>query len=338
MQSPFVPSQILKAAGVAVLISAAFSMPQADAASNDIVRIDGSSTVYPITEAVAEEFQKAKKVKVTVGISGTGGGFKKFCRGETDISEASRPILAKEMEICKAAGIDYIELPVAYDALTVVVNPKNSFIKSFTVEELKKLWEPEAQGKVKTWKQVNPSWPDSPVKLFGAGSDSGTFDYFTEAIVGKAKSSRGDFTASEDDNVLVQGVANDVAATGYFGFAYYEENATRVRAVPIVAKAGAPAVLPSRENVMNGSYQPLSRPLFIYVSANAAKNNPNVKAFIDFYLANAKPLVEEVKYIPLPANEYTAVNEHWKAQKVGTGFGGEPEVGVKITDLLKRIK
>ncbi|WP_025869327.1 PstS family phosphate ABC transporter substrate-binding protein [Methylobacillus glycogenes] len=338
MQSPFVPSQILKAAGVAVLISAAFSMPQADAASNDIVRIDGSSTVYPITEAVAEEFQKAKRVKVTVGISGTGGGFKKFCRGETDISEASRPILAKEMELCKAAGIDYIELPVAYDALTVVVNPKNSFIKSFTVEELKKLWEPEAQGKVKTWKQVNPSWPDSPVKLFGAGSDSGTFDYFTEAIVGKAKSSRGDFTASEDDNVLVQGVANDVAATGYFGFAYYEENATRVKAVPIVAKAGAPAVLPSRENVMNGSYQPLSRPLFIYVSANAAKNNPNVKAFIDFYLANAKPLVEEVKYIPLPANEYTAVNEHWKAQKVGTGFGGEPEVGVKITDLLKRIK
>lgn len=338
MQSPFVPSQILKAAGVAVLISAAFSMPHADAASNDIVRIDGSSTVYPITEAVAEEFQKAKRVKVTVGISGTGGGFKKFCRGETDISEASRPILAKEMELCKAAGIDYIELPVAYDALTVVVNPKNSFIKSFTVEELKKLWEPEAQGKVKTWKQVNPSWPDSPVKLFGAGSDSGTFDYFTEAIVGKAKSSRGDFTASEDDNVLVQGVANDVAATGYFGFAYYEENATRVKAVPIVAKAGAPAVLPSRENVMNGSYQPLSRPLFIYVSANAAKNNPNVKAFIDFYLANAKPLVEEVKYIPLPANEYTAVNEHWKAQKVGTGFGGEPEVGVKITDLLKRIK
>lgn len=338
MQSPFVPSQILKAAGVAVLISAAFSIQNADAAASDIVRIDGSSTVYPITEAVAEEFQKAKKIKVTVGISGTGGGFKKFCRGETDISEASRPILTKEMELCKAAGIEYIELPVAYDALTVVVNPKNTFIKSFTVEELKTLWQPEAQGKVKTWKQVNPSWPDSPVKLFGAGSDSGTFDYFTEAIVGKAKSSRGDFTASEDDNVLVQGVANDVAATGYFGFAYYEENSSRVRAVPIVAKAGAAAVLPSRENVMNGTYQPLSRPLFIYVSANAAKSNPNVKAFIDFYLANAKPLVEEVKYIPLPANEYAAVNEHWKAQKAGTGFGGEPEVGVKITDLLKRIK
>lgn len=340
MQSQFVPSHILKAAGIAALVATAFSMPHADAApnKNDIIRIDGSSTVYPITEAVAEEFQKAKKIKVTVGISGTGGGFKKFCRGETDISEASRPILTKEIEACKAAGIEFIELPVAYDALTVVVNPKNTFIKSFTVEELKKLWEPEAQGKIKTWKQVNPSWPDTPVKLFGAGSDSGTFDYFTEAIVGKAKSSRGDFTASEDDNVLVQGVANDVAATGYFGYAYYEENSSRVKAVPIVAKAGAPAVLPSRETVMNGTYQPLSRPLFIYVSANAAKNNPNVKAFIDFYLANSKELVEEVKYVALPAHEYAAVNEHWKAQKVGTGFGGEPEVGVKITDLLKRIK
>lgn len=340
MQSQFVSHKILKAAGVAALVATAFSMSHADAATNknDIIRIDGSSTVYPITEAVAEEFQKAKRIKVTVGISGTGGGFKKFCRGETDISEASRPILAKEMEACKAAGIDYIELPVAYDALTVVINPKNTFIKSFTVEELKKLWEPEAQGTIKTWKQVNPSWPDTPVKLFGAGSDSGTFDYFTEAIVGKAKSSRGDFTASEDDNVLVQGVASDIAATGYFGYAYYEENSSRVKAVPIVAKAGSPAVLPSRETVMNGTYQPLSRPLFIYVSANAAKNNPNVKAFVDFYLANSKELVEEVKYVALPANEYAAVNEHWKSQKVGTGFNGEPEVGVKITDLLKRIK
>ena len=338
MQSRPVSRQILQAA---VLAACAFCLPQADAARPDrnaIVRIDGSSTVYPITEAVAEEFQIAKRIKVTVGISGTGGGFKKFCRGEADITQASRPILAKEMEACKAAGITYIELPVAYDALTVVVNPKNTFIKRFTVDELKKLWAPEAQGKVKTWKQINPSWPDTPVKLFGAGSDSGTFDYFTEAIVGKAKSSRGDFTASEDDNVLVQGVASDVAATGYFGFAYYEENSSRVKAVPIVAKPGAQAVLPSRETVMNGTYLPLSRPLFIYVSANAARNKPNVKAFIDFYLANSKELVEEVKYIALPAHEYAAVAEHWKAQKVGTGFGGEPEVGVKITDLLKRIK
>ena len=184
-----------------------------------IVKIDGSSTVYPITEAVAEEFQKARRgaVRVTVGISGTGGGFKKFCRGETDISDASRPILEAEMKACKAAGIRYIELPVAYDALTIVVNPKNTWIKEFTVEELRRMWEPAAQGRITRWNQVNPAWPDAPLKLFGAGSDSGTFDYFTDAINGKEKSSRGDYTASEDDNVLVQGVARDVNAIGYFG-------------------------------------------------------------------------------------------------------------------------
>ena len=332
MQSKFV-----KSLGVAAFVATAFSVPNAHAAEK-IVKIDGSSTVYPITEAVAEEFQKAKKIKVTVGISGTGGGFKKFCRGETDISEASRPILKKEMDACKEAGIQYIELPVAYDALTVVVNPKNDFIKSMTVDELKKLWEPAAQGKIKTWNQVNATWPNKPVKLFGAGSDSGTFDYFTEAIVGKAKSSRGDFTASEDDNVLVQGVASDVGATGYFGYAYYEENQDKLRAVPIVAKTGAPAILPSPETVMNGTYQPLSRPLFIYVNATSGAFKPEVKAFVDFYLANAPTLVKEVKYVPLPSNEYAAVTAHWKALKAGTGFGGVPEVGVKIEELLKRIK
>ncbi|HZV99527.1 MAG TPA: PstS family phosphate ABC transporter substrate-binding protein [Methylophilaceae bacterium] len=330
-------SKSFKALGVAALVAGVFSVPHAQAAEK-IIKIDGSSTVYPITEAIAEEFQKAKKTKVTVGISGTGGGFKKFCRGETDISEASRPILKKEMDACKEAGIQYIELPVAYDALTVVVNPKNDFIKSFTIDELKKLWEPGAQGKVKTWNQVNPAWPNKPVKLFGAGSDSGTFDYFTEAVVGKAKSSRGDYTASEDDNVLVQGVASDVGATGYFGYAYYEENQDKLKAVPIVAKAGAPAVLPSPESVMNGTYQPLSRPLFIYVNATAAAFKPEVKEFINFYLANAPTLVKEVKYVPLPTHEYAAVTEHWKALKPGTGFDGTPEVGVKITELLKRIK
>src|SRR5215216_4163193 len=226
-------------------------------AQQKIVKIDGSSTVYPITEAVAEEFQKAKKqsVKVTVGISGTGGGFKKFCRGETDISDASRPILKKEMEDCKAAGIEYFELPVAFDALTVVVHPKNNFIRQLTVAELKKMWEPGAQGKVTRWKQVNPAWPDAPMKLFGPGADSGTFDYFTEAVVGKAKSSRGDFTASEDDNVLVQGVARDVNALGYFGFAYYVENKDKLKAVPIVNEKGQ-AVEPSMEAVLKGSYTP----------------------------------------------------------------------------------
>jgi phosphate transport system substrate-binding protein len=326
-----------KSLGIAALIAATFSTTHVFAADK-VIKIDGSSTVYPITEAVAEEFQAAKKIKVTVGISGTGGGFKKFCRGETDISQASRPILKKEMDACKEAGIQYIELPVAYDGLTVVVNKNNDFIKSISVDELKKMWEPAAQGKIKTWNQVNPAWPNTALKLFGAGSDSGTFDYFTEAIVGKAKSSRGDYTASEDDNVVVQGVASDKGSLGYFGFAYYEENQDKLKAVPIVAKKGAPAVMPSIEAVKNGTYQPLSRPMFIYVNATAGAFKPEVKAFVDFYLANAPQLVTEVKYIPLPANEYAAVTKHWKGLKAGTGFGGVPEVGVKIEELLARIK
>ncbi|MES2579105.1 MAG: PstS family phosphate ABC transporter substrate-binding protein [Pseudomonadota bacterium] len=326
-----------KSLQVTALVAATLSIPQVFAADK-IIKIDGSSTVYPITEAVAEEYQIATKVKVTVGISGTGGGFKKFCRGETDVQNASRPILKKEMDACKEAGIQYIELPVAYDGLTVVVNKNNDFVKSLTVEELKKMWEPAAQGKVKSWKQVNPAFPDTPLKLFGAGSDSGTFDYFTEAIVGKAKSSRGDYTASEDDNVLVQGVQSDKGGLGYFGFAYYEENEDKLRAVPVIAKKGAPAVMPSYESVKDGTYQPLARPLFIYVNAASGAFKPEVKAFINFYLENAPTLVKEVKYIPLPANEYAAVTKHWKALKPGTGFGGVPEVGVKIEELLARIK
>jgi phosphate transport system substrate-binding protein len=305
---------------------------------NAIVRIDGSSTVYPVTEAVSEEFQREQKVRVTVGISGTGGGFKKFCRGEIDLTGASRPILEKEMQACEKAGIKYIELPVAYDALTVVMNPKNDFIKSMTVAELKTLWGPEAQQKIKRWNQVNPAWPDKEIKLFGAGADSGTFDYFTEAIIGKAKSSRGDYTASEDDNVLVQGVSQDVGALGYFGYAYYEENQDKLKAVPIAASEGAPPVSPSAQTVMDGSYQPLSRPVFIYINAESAKNKPEVKAFVDYYLANAPELVAEVKYIPLPADDYAAVTAHWQSGKTGTGFGGHPEIGIKIKDLLERVK
>src|SRR5688572_10583494 len=233
-----------------------------------IVKIDGSSTVFPVTEAVAEDFQKAKKqkVKVTVGISGTGGGFKKFCRGETDISNASRPILRAEMADCQKTGVEYFELPVAFDALTVVVNRKYSFIKQLTVAELKKMWEPGAQGKVTRWNQVNAAWPDQPMKLFGPGADSGTFDYFTEAVVGKSKSSRGDFTASEDDNVLVTGVSRDVNGLGYFGYAYYIENKDKLKAVPVVNEKGQP-VEPSMEAVLKGSYTPLARPIFIYVNA-----------------------------------------------------------------------
>ena len=300
-----------------------------------VVQVDGSSTVFPITEAMAEEFQKAKKgkVKVTVGIAGTGGGFKKFCRGETDISDASRPILKQEMEACKGAAIEYFELPIAYDALTVIVNPKNDWVKALTVPDLKKMWEPSAQSKVTNWNQVRSEWPNAPLKLFGPGADSGTFDYFTEAIVGKAKSSRGDFTASEDDNVLVQGIANDRNALGYFGFSYYVENQNKLKAVPI--DVGKGPVAPSPKTVEDGTYQPLSRPIFIYVSKKSM-DKPEVKEFVEFYLKNAPTLVKQVKYVPLPQGVYTTGAEHLKKGKIGTMFGGEAEVGVKIEDLMKR--
>jgi phosphate transport system substrate-binding protein len=300
-----------------------------------IVQIDGSSTVFPVTEAVAEEFQKAKKgkIKVTVGISGTGGGFKKFCRGETDIQDASRPILKQEMATCKGAGIEYIELPVAFDALTVIIHPKNNWAPSMTVPELKKIWEPSAQGKITNWNQVRDKWPNAPLKLFGAGADSGTFDYFTEAITGKAKSSRGDFTASEDDNVLVQGVANDVNALGFFGFAYYAENTKKLKAVAV--DNGKGGVVPSEKTVLDGSYQPLSRPIYIYVSKKALAK-PEVREFAEFYLKNAPKLVKEVKYVPLPDKVYTVGAGRLKSGKVGTAFGGSAEVGVTIDDLVKR--
>lgn len=305
-------------------------------ATAQVVKIDGSSTVYPVTEAVAEEFQKANKgLKVTVGVSGTGGGFKKFCRAETDISNASRPISASEMADCKAAGVEYFELPVAFDALTVVINPRNTWLKQATVAELKKMWEPAAQGKVMRWNQINPAWPDQPMKLFGAGSDSGTFDYFTEAIVGKAKSSRGDFTASEDDNVLVQGVAGDVNALGYFGFAYYAENTGKLKALPIVEKEGKPAVAPSPETVISGTYQPLARPIFIYLNVKSLAK-PEVKKFIDFYMANGAKMAKEVKYVPLPAAIYTLNLKHIAENKKGTIFGGKNEVGISIEELVKR--
>ncbi len=307
-------------------------------AQQKIVAIDGSSTVYPITEAVAEEYQKLKKgtVKVTVGISGTGGGFKKFCRGETDISDASRPILKQEMEACRQTGIEYIELPVAYDALTVVINPKNDWAEEMTVAELKKMWEPAAQGVVDNWKKVSERFPDRPLKLAGPGADSGTFDYFTEAVVGKSKSSRGDYMASEDDNVIVQFVSSDVGALGYFGLAYYTENKDKVKAVKIKKDENSPAVAPSVETVNNGTYQPLSRPIFIYVNAKAAQEKPEVREFVEFYLQNAAKLSKEVGYVDLPAKAYEMALRNFKAMKKGTAFGGEPDVGVKVEELLER--
>jgi phosphate transport system substrate-binding protein len=317
-------------------ITAILALAPAMAVGAQMVKIDGSSTVYPITEAVAEEFQKAKRgaVRVTVGISGTGGGFKKFCRGEIDISDASRPIKKSEMETCRKAGIQYIEMPVAFDALTVVINPKNTWAKKMTVAELKKIWEPGAQGKVTKWNQINPSWPNAPLKLFGPGADSGTFEYFTEAVVGKSRASRGDFTASEDDNVLVQGVSRDVNALGYFGFAYYAENRERLRAVAVIPAEGKPAVGPSAVTVENGTYQPLSRPILVYINAQSAKK-PEVREFVEFFNRQADKLVREVKYIPLPARAYTHNLEQLKAMKVGTKFGGESKVGLTVDQLMK---
>jgi len=329
MQSSFIKS-ILATSALAFLGAVPL------AATAQVVTVDGSSTVYPITEGIAEDFQKANKgYKVTVGVSGTGGGFKKFCRGETDISDASRPIKESEMKDCKAAGVEYFELPVAFDALTVVINPKNTWLKQATVAELKAVWEPAAQGKTLRWNQVNPAWPDQPIKLFGPGADSGTFEYFTEAIVGKAKASRGDFTASEDDNVLVQGVAGDVNAMGYFGYAYYAENTNRLKALPVALDASKPAVAPSAEAVEKGSYQPLSRPIFIYVKAQSLQK-PEVKKFVEYYMEHGPKIAKEVKYVPLPASVYAANLKHIASGKKGTVFGGKNEVGISIDELVKR--
>jgi len=300
-----------------------------------VVKVDGSSTVFPITEAVAEEFQKETRgvVRVTVGISGTGGGFKKFCRGETDVQDASRPISQSEMDACRATGIQYYELPIAFDALTIAVSPQAAWVDAITIAELKIIWDPASQGRVMTWNQVRNTWPSIPLKLFGAGSDSGTFDYFTEAVVGKAKASRGDYTASEDDNTLVQGIANDKQALGYIPYAYYEPNKKRLKAVAV--DGGQGPVLPSRETVENGAYQPLSRPMFIYVSSKSASKS-EVKRFVEFYLAQAPTLVPQVKYVPLPREAYELAVAHFKNGKLGTAFQGTSTIGLKIEDLLRR--
>jgi phosphate transport system substrate-binding protein len=303
-----------------------------------LVKIDGSSTVYPITEAVAEEFAKAQpKVRITVGISGTGGGFKKFCGGETDISDASRPIKPTEVQQCAAQQIDYIELPVAYDGIAVVVNPKNTWAAGMTVKELKQLWEPEAQGKVKRWSQIRAGWPDKEIHLFGAGVDSGTYDYFTDAIVGKEHASRGDYTASEDDNVLVQGIATDPLALGFFGLAYYENNKDRLKLVAIDdenPKNGDGPILPTFDTVKNATYQPLARPIFIYASRKAA-SKPEVAEFVTFYLTKGRPLVREVGYIPLSDQVYELALKRFDKRTTGSIFGGKgSQVGVTLESLL----
>lgn len=308
-------------------------------AKTAVVKVDGSSTVFPITEAVAEEFQMANRdVRITIGVSGTGGGFKKFCAKEVDITNASRPIKPSEVKLCADHQVDYIELPVAYDGIAVVTHPKNNWMTSMTVNELKRLWEPSAQGKITRWNQIRSNWPDKELHLFGPGIDSGTFDYFTEAVVGSAGASRGDFTASENDNVLVQGITSDPSALGFFGVAYYQHNKDRLKLIPIDDEQdanGKGPITPEYEAVLKGHYQPLSRPLFIYVRRDAA-DRPEIKQFIQFYMENGGTLSKEVGYIALPDKAYQLSLGRFEKRRTGSIFvGGGSQVGVKLEDLLK---
>ncbi|MDJ0537023.1 MAG: PstS family phosphate ABC transporter substrate-binding protein [Xenococcaceae cyanobacterium MO_207.B15] len=303
---------------------------------NPAIKIDGSSTVYPITNKVLEEFQATKKQSedITVNFSGTGGGFKKFCSGETDINNASRPISTAEMNSCKEAGVAYIELPIAFDAITIVVNPDNDWIDSITVEELQKIWSPEAEKTVTSWNQVNRKLPNKPLNLYAPDKESGTFDYFTEAIVGEAGLSRNDYLASDDDNTLVQRVTQDPNALGYFGLAYYETHQDEIKALAV--DSGQGAVVPSRDTVEQAQYQPLSRPLFIYVNSSNAQKNPALKQFVEFYLKQAPEIVSNVGYVPLPEEGYQLTQIHFQRGKVGTVFNGESAFNLTIGELLRQ--
>jgi phosphate transport system substrate-binding protein len=305
-------------------------------AATATIKIDGSSTVYPITQAIAKDYQADPKnqVQVAVNISGTSGGFEKFCNGEIDISNASRPILKAEMEACKKNGVTYMEFPIAFDALTVAVNPQNNWAKDITVAELKKIWEPSAQGKITRWNQVRASWPDRPLNLYGAGKKSGTFDYFTEATVGKARVSRNDYTASEDDEVLVDGISKDPNALGYFGYAYYEKHQDKLKALAI--NNGKGAVLPSRQTVEKVQYQPLARPLFIYVNFRDNQNKKLVNKFVEFYIDKAPTIANSVGYIPLPDDSKRLNYVHLYQGKVGTVFEGKAEMNLTIGELLRK--
>lgn len=303
------------------------------------IRIDGSSTVYPISDAIAKEFknnQDNKNTQIDVKFSGTGGGFRKFCAGETDINNASRPILKEEMEVCGKNGVRYIEIPVAFDALTLTVNPQNTWAKDITIEELRKVWEPAAQGKITNWNQIRASYPNRPLKLYGAGKDSGTFNYFNEVTTGQPNASRTDYTSSEDDNELVAGVSKDPNALGYFGLGYYEDHQDKLRALAVDYGKGAGAVLPSRETVEKATYRPFSRPLFIYVNAAASQEKPELQAFVLFYIKNAKQAAERTNFIPLSDDGYRLSELHFYRGKVGTVFDGVPQPDVTLSELLRK--
>lgn len=326
----------IKALGVAAATAAALALSSGAAFAQNAftIQIDGSSTVFPISEAVAEAFQQQTqgRVRATVGESGTGGGFRKFCRGETHISDASRPIKTSEMATCRSAGIQYVEVPVAFDGIAVVVHPSNP-VNSATVEQLRTIWQPSAQGQINNWRQVSPSWPDMAFQLFGPGAASGTFEYFTEAVMGTARSSRTDFTPSEDDNVIVQGVAQNTGGMGYFGLAYYEENQGRLKALSI--DGGHGPVAPSVATVAAGQYAPLSRPLFIYVNA-AALRRPQVMQFAQYYVQNAARFSAQVGYIPLPESAYQAYLPRVRNRTQGTAFGGRALIGATIDEVIAR--
>jgi phosphate transport system substrate-binding protein len=302
-----------------------------------VVAVDGSSTVFPINEAVAEEFRRRGGGHVTVGISGTGGGFQKFCKGELALSGASRPIGPTEARLCAASGIDYVELPVAFDGIAVVVHPDNDWVDHLTIEELARIWAPEAQGSLMRWSDVRPQWPDTEMRLFGPGVDSGTYDYFTKAVLGREHMSRGDYTASENDNVLVRGIANQRDGLGFFGLAYFLENKDKLRLVPIDderADNGFGPIAPSLDTVRDGSYQPLSRPMFLYVS-KAAASRPEVAAFVEFYLEHGPELIEEVGYITLPRSAYGKVRRRFALRTGGSVFEGDGSmVGVRVDQLF----
>lgn len=328
-------SKLAAASAAALALAAApASAQQARAGQAFTIQIDGSSTVFPISEAAAEGFQQQTqgRVRVTVGESGTGGGFRKFCRGETHISDASRPISVSEMATCRAAGIQYVEIPVAFDALTVVVHPSNP-LRSITTAQLRRIWEPSAQGRINNWRQVDPSFPELPLTLFGPGTASGTFDYFTEAVNGTARASRSDYTPSEDDNVIVQGVASNTGGMGYFGLAYFHENQARLHALSV--DSGAGPVEPSVANTVNGRYAPLSRPIFIYVNA-AALRRPQVQQFVQYYVNNAARISQEVGYIALPASAYQTYVQRAQRRTQGTAFGGRQAIGITIEELMAR--
>jgi len=301
---------------------------------SETIIIDGSSTVFPISEAAAEEFGllTGGAVRVAVGVSGTGGGFKKFCAGEIDITNASRPIKASEVELCAEAGVDFIEMPLALDGVTVMVNPAAEFVRCITIEELHTIWAPEAEGEVTNWNQVRPEWPDQRLQLYGPGVDSGTFDYFTETINGEAQASRGDFTASENDNVLVQGISGDKNSLGFFGYAYYSENAEKLKVLAV--DGGDGCVVPSETSINDGSYAPLSRPLFLYVTKSSAETGM-VQEFIRYsFSPDGQELASEVGYVPFPPQIYEMVLDRFKALKTGTLFGGsDPKAGT-VEEIL----